>query len=267
MHTFLNIFKWSLCFFLMGITSTVYIKTHIDSTPKNHKFLLCISSFKRPIFLSGQILRMMNQTYQNFDMSVSVKGVNKEWAEKTFVKEWQPLIDKGRLILRFDPNGYQMHNFLDTVRDIDRTKYDYFCKIDDDDWYTPDYLEDVNNSINSEKNISVTGSLNTYILTENINEVVFYKNNTELMGPTLCFSRKVIETALEIEKNPKLLETYLPNDAQPFLFIHCEDRVLHHLGQVLGTENLRNTGEPKVIYGWQYRSVTRNDNYVSYEKK
>lgn len=249
---------------LIGAAVAIYIHTEMEARPKNHRFLLCISSFKRPLFLSGQLWRMMNQTYQNFDISVSVKGVDKDWADKTFMQEWRPLIETGRVILRFDPNREQMHNFLDTIRDVDLTQYDYFCKIDDDDWYAPDYLEDVNKHINSSENVSVTDSTNAYILMENIDKVIFKRNDTDFAGPTLCFSRKVIETALEIEKDPSLLKVYLPNDAELELFIAHEDRILHHLGQALGTEIVRNRGEPKVIYGWQYRSIMRNDNYVRY---
>lgn len=264
MHKVLLVFKWVVSVILIMVALTVHISVKISERPKNYRFLLCVSSFKRPIFLSGQLWRMMNQTYQNFDISVSVKGIDKDWADKTFMQEWQPFVETGRVILRFDSNRKQMNNFLDTVRDIDLTQYDYFCKIDDDDWYTPDYLEDVNKNINSQKNVTVTGSRNAYILTENIDSVVFRKNNTGLMGPTLCFSRKVIETALEIEKNPSLLKVYLPNDGEEWMFNSREDRILHHLGRSLGTEVHRGGENPKVIFGWQYRSTTRNDSYVRY---
>ena len=78
------------------------------------------------------------------------------------------------------------------------------------------------------------------------------------------FSRKIIDTALKIEKDPSLLHTYLPDEPYPELFIAREDRLLHHLARNIGKEQVRIGTEPQVIYGWQYRSVMRNQNYVKH---
>lgn len=247
---------------LMAIITT-YLPS-IDLTQRQNRFLLCMSSFKRPLFASGQIFRLMNQTYQNFDISLSFKGVDEEWSRLTFEKEWQKLRAEKRLFVRYDENRGQLHNLLDTVRDIDLNKYDYFCKIDDDDWYAPTYLETVNQALNKTDNVSITHSTNAYILTEDISTTHFSRNMSNLSGPTMCFSRKMIQIALEIEKDPNLLQKYLPEEANPGLFIAREDRLLHHIAQNIGKEQLRIDTEPQVIFGWQYRSVTRNDNYVKH---
>lgn len=76
------------CFLVIGI---YYLYGLIY--PKN-RILVCISSFKRPLLLSGQILRFQNQTYSDFDISVSVKGAPKKMVRSTFMQEWQALIKK-----------------------------------------------------------------------------------------------------------------------------------------------------------------------------
>lgn len=246
--------------FVMGI-GTIQYKDDIYKavTHKKNRILVCMTSWKRPIFLSGQLLRFKNQTYKNFHISVSVKGVPEKWANATFMKEWQPLIDSGLVSLRFDKNGPQLKNFLDTVRDVDLQQYDYFCKVDDDDWYTPDYLESVNDFLNQEKDIMISRSTNTVILEnrEEKKDAIMYANKNRLTGPTMCLSRPVIEMLLKLEKNPGTLEPdfsrYLISSMQ---YAH-EDRMFDEVAQKLGKAQYRNGGDPKVIYGWQYPSVIR----------
>ena len=55
----------------------------------------------------------------------------------------QPFIDAGRVTLRLCPNRNQLTNFMDTVRGLDISSYDLFAKIDDDDFYDPDYFRHV----------------------------------------------------------------------------------------------------------------------------
>ncbi len=251
-----------LCVVALAIITT--FTGPIDYHKKNYRFLLGISSFKRPIFLSGQVFRLMNQTYQNFDISVSVKGVDEHWNKLTIEKEWQQFKDNKRLIVRYDANRGQLHNWLDTIRDVNLNDYDYFCKVDDDDWYAPTYLETVNNELNRKQGVGITHSQDAYILTENIDTTVFKTNYSGLSGPTMCFSRKIIEIVLQIEQDPSLLHTYMPEEALPELFINREDRFLHHLARKLGGEQFRTASEPQIIYGWQYRSVMRNNNYVKF---
>ena len=256
--------KYFVVFILIFSAFITTVIPPIDLHRKNYRFLLCMSSFKRPIFASGQIFRLMNQTYPHFDISVSMKGVDESWSQITFEKEWKQFKEANRLFVRYDENRGQLHNLLDTVRDIDLNRYDYFCKIDDDDWYAPTYLETVNNELNKQENIAISHSTNTYTLTEDVMSTYFNVNGSNLSGPTMCFSREIIKIALEIEKNPDLLHTYLPEEAYSYLFIAREDRLLHHLARNIGQEQYRQADEPQVIYGWQYRSVTRNNNYVKY---
>ncbi len=249
------ILKFFIILLLVGSAGYVYQIKH------NHRFLLMCSSFKRPMFLSGQIFRLMNQTYQNFDISVSVKGVEPDKSLMTFEKEWRPLIEKKRLFLRYDRNRAQLSNLLDTVRNINLNNYDYFCKIDDDDWYAPEYLESINNSLNStKKEVNITFGGLIYRLWEDIDTTHIVPNTSDWLGPTICVSRKLLEILLEIENNPASYKKYLPDEPDN-LHLTREDRLIHHLGLKMGAQN-RSTEEPLVIYGQQYPSITRNQGYV-----
>ena len=92
---------------------------------KHYRILACVSSFKRPIFVSGQVLRLMNQSYP-VDVSLSVKGVPENFVKTTLMQEWKPFMQDGRLFVRNDKNRDQYSNFLDTVRNVDLNQYDYF---------------------------------------------------------------------------------------------------------------------------------------------
>ena len=71
-----HLIKLFICFFATSLAflSLFFNPTIKEKAEKEHKILLMLSSFKRPIFLSGQIARLLNQTYKNHDISVSIKG-------------------------------------------------------------------------------------------------------------------------------------------------------------------------------------------------
>lgn len=233
---------------------------------KNNRFLLMLSSFKRPIFLSGQIYRLLNQNYPYFDISVSIKGSPNDYGfSSTFSREFEQFEKTGKVFVRFDHNRGQFANLLDTIRHINIDNYDYFCKIDDDDWYSHDYLFEVNRNLNKipvdKQKISSSTYHNGYILTENIDTTKLNINQTPLTGPTLCFSREIMRIALRIEKEPALIDKYLPGESAN-LFERREDRFLDHMARKNGMHIERESLYPTVIYGWQYRSVIRNNGYV-----
>ena len=259
--------KLLLCFLLLTTaTISAFFKQLPPKKEKEYKILLCLSSFKRPIFLSGQIERLLNQTYKNHDISVSIKGSPNDSAfRNTFLREFDRFEKTGRVRIRFDKNRTQYANLLDTMRGIDLDKYDIFCKIDDDDWYSPDYVSEVNRAFNTipEEGFEISSSAyhEGFILTENIDQTFLNKNGTGLTGPTLCFSREIIKIAFEIEKNPSLIKKYIPDESESAFNRH-EDRFLDHMARKNGYHVERNSPYPTVIYGWQYRSVIRNKDYV-----
>lgn len=234
-----------------------------EKGPQNYRFLVCITSYKRPIFLSGQILRFQNQTYKNFHISVALKGISQESASSTFMQEWQPMIDKGLLSIRFYPNKTQLSNFLDTVRHMDLTQYDYFCKVDDDDWYTPDYLQSINDFLNQGKNIILTQTTNTFVLkNKNKNDdtnknVWMYPYRGELTGPTMCLSRPLVRKLLRIEQYPSAAEPEISRKQVTRLKLLNEDKLFNVVAETMGQVQYRREGQQKVIYGRQYPSLTR----------
>jgi len=226
------------------------------------RILVMISSWKRPLLLSGQIIRFANQTYDNFDISVSVKGAEEHWVRSTFMQEWQEMIKSGKLRVRFDNNREQLSNLLDTVRDIDLNRYDYFCKVDDDDWYAPTYLEEVNEWLNKSDDITLSHSQKATLLQNGDKQVRMFFNNTPLSGPTMCFSRSVIQAALKLEQNPEAM-----NEIYPAHMVRAhqgirEDRMLHELAVAMGKQQYRMTSPYNIIYGQQYPSVMRG-NYLN----
>lgn len=236
-------------------TDIVWHKTH------EKRILVMISSWKRPLLLSGQIIRFANQTYNNFDISVSVKGASEKWVRATFMQEWQDIMRSKKLRVRFDENKDQLANLLDTVRDVNLEDYDYFCKVDDDDWYAPTYLEEVNEWLNKEDNISISSTRSATLLQNGHPDVLMRFNNTVLSGPTMCFSRSIIESALKIEKNPAALEPIYTKEQVQALKGIREDRMLHEIAKVLGKAQERKTSPYNIIYGQQYPSVIRG-NYL-----
>lgn len=249
---------YCLFFIALGYFATAAsVKCYQKFSPKQHKILVMMSSYKRPLLLSGQIIRFQNQTYQNFDISVSIKGAPEVWVKRMFMQEWRPLMNKGRLSVRFDENKNQLSNHLDTLRDIDLDNYDYFCKVDDDDWYVPTYLEHVNEWLNKGENISMSASRDAAVLEEDENTAkmkIFYG---ETYGPTMCFSKEVIKVAFEVEKDASYLEPLISTDTVKYLREKREDNLLTRIAKMKGNVQFRNDGVPKVIYGKQYPGVTR----------
>lgn len=253
--------------FLVVIELILLITLFVSLSQKNplfypkYRILACISSFKRPIFVSGQVLRLFNQTYP-VDVSLSIKGVPADFVQNVLSSEWKPWIDSGRLILRIDTNKDQFSNFLDTVRDIDLSQYDYFCKIDDDDWYGPDYFKHVNEWLHKDKNIVLSLTTRYLSIRNNTHGVAVSFNKSNLFGPTMCFSREVIKAALEIEKNPNIATRYLPGHPLQSYRKTREDNYLHRLAQVIGFVQKRKTPFFDLSYGQQYPSVLRGGGYL-----
>lgn len=233
------------------------LDNNVSNSSDGYKILVMMSSYKRPLLLSGQIIRFTKQTYKNFDVSVSIKGVSEKWVRRTFMQEWGELIDENRLFIRFDKNKDQLSNLLDTVRDIDINKYDYFCKMDDDDWYAPVYLEEVNEWLHKEEGIDVSYTPDTTVLRNGVDSAVMKLNSDLLFGPTLCFSRKVIKLVLEVEKDASVLEGVFPEASVEHLRHKREDTLLHEIAIRVGKEQYRKTSPYHMIFGQQYPSVMR----------
>lgn len=240
--------------------------SYLKYRPKNHRILVCISSFKRPIFATAQVHRFMRQTYPHFDISLSVKGVPARLMDEAFLPELAPYLSTGRLKVRMDENKDQLSNLLDTVRDVDLDDYDYFCKVDDDDLYAPVYLEHVNewlNKVDYTPSISFTRS--TKLIRDGKEELsIIQTQSSHLFGPAMCFSREMINAALDVNAHPERVKLYFRGEnvvLQHYAKKH-EDSFLHRLARAVGREQNRHTPATDIAFGQQFRSVMRNDKYV-----
>ncbi len=224
-------------------------------TKSQTRFLLMLSSFKRPTLAEAQILRFFSGTYQNFDLSLSLKGVSPETARKTILKTLSPLEKSGRLFIRFDPNRQQLTNLLDTVQNIDLEKYDYFCKIDDDDWYAPTYLETVDAKIQeaSQKPL-LAATIFTKRLLSKKNGPVFENNVDNLCGPTLCLSRAFLKQLIQMRNSTDYIKKTSRQN---------EDALIVKIAKSQNGVLFWKMPDPLVVYGQQFSSIMRNKNYRS----
>ena len=83
------------------------VETNKKSLFRKHKFLLLLSSYKRPIYLLNQIHRMDNQNYNksDFDISISSKGVSDEITKYIILPSIQNLIHEKQVFFRNDKNS------------------------------------------------------------------------------------------------------------------------------------------------------------------
>lgn len=111
-------------------------------TDKRLAIILC--SYKRPEELYRQLACLFRQTYRRFKVFVTVKGVAQYVFETLYQGAFSDEIQAGLLEIRFDPNKNQLSNYLDAIRGVDPEAFDLFVKIDDDDFYSPGFLEYIN---------------------------------------------------------------------------------------------------------------------------
>ena len=235
----------------------------IPFSPKNYKILAFIPSYRRPIFLSGQIFRLQNQTYQNFDISVSVKGFYQHESQLTFEKEWQKLIKEKRLFLFYDENSTnQLVNAVRAFDKVDIFKYDYLCKIDDDDWYAPTYLETMVRHLSVQEGILISSLGNFFTLKNEGKNAHLSHLRASVLGPTFCFKPSIAQKFIEVSKLSlqEILNKY------PFTKEELEN-YLKQADDVLMMQIASNTSNSRIqthypfipyfIYGNQNTSITR----------
>lgn len=115
----------------------------VNSCRRDIKLAVMMTSYKRLDHLQRQIYSMMDQSYKDFHLFVSVKGVS-DFIYNTMVKNnFQHFIDEGRLTINLSPNRNQLSNRLDTIRDCDIDQYDQFLTVDDDDFYSRTYIQSI----------------------------------------------------------------------------------------------------------------------------
>ena len=242
-----------LSIFVFSFASHTFAK---ENAKKNYRILACLASYNRPIFVSSQVLRFLKQSYP-VDISVSLKGLPQEFVDNALRKEWAEGLASGRIIMRVSPNRDQYSNVLDTVRDVDLDKWDYFCRVDDDDWYGPDYFKNVNEWLNKEDDIVMTYTVQNMIIMEENSHISIRRNHVDWFGPSMCYSRELIKKALWLEAHPEEAETYVEGHPLSKYRQKREDDFLHKLSLKMGKVQERMTSVWDLAWGWQYTSITR----------
>lgn len=226
---------------------------------KNH-FLVVISSYKRPIYLTGLIHRLKNQSYPSeyFDISISLKGVNPH-VKKSILDEDLKDFNEKKLFINLDENKNQFSNLLNTFRNIDLSNYDYICKIDDD-WYHNNYLTNLNEILSNldSPQFITSGILSS--LYKNANEVYLRTYYTTRTGPSICFSSNFATRLLALEKmsndaiKEKLLKSANLNSDIKNLY---EDLILNAYAQQNNEKFIYFSLEPLFIYNRTTQSIMR----------
>ena len=203
---------------------------------KKKKFLVCISSYKRPLQLLGQIHRFNNQSFKDLDISVVVRGCD-DFVYDVIKKECG-IYDN--VFISKAENGDQLNNLLDCIRQVNANNYDYFCKIDDDDIYSIDYIKNIYNKIQSHKEKNkIIGFCNRnplIVIKEKENSVSIHRTIRGLYGNTLGFDRSVFEILDEISKNKNNIKDILSrlnisidNPDQYLYNNNIEDKLIDHI--------------------------------------
>lgn len=172
------------------------------------RLAICMTSYGRLPELFRQIYAMLDQTYENKHLFVAVKGYTERFFRKVILPPMQHFIDEGVLTLRLFPNSNQLANFVDTVRGLDISEFDLFCKIDDDDFYDRDYLKIIVEGLDQyppgtsaaliENAIGIEKTGDTYKLTP-------YRLPTGAQGSSLCISPNVMKRIVNAAENPAVL--------------------------------------------------------------
>ena len=239
------------------------IYQEINVPLKENRFLIIISSYKRPIYLTGLIHRLFLQTYhsKNFDISISVKGLHKDVIKNILQSDLQNFIANKRLLMREDENKSRFSNMLDSFRDIDLKKYDYIVKMDDDDWYHKDYLKNLNLYINTFKNPAFVTSGILYSLKKQAKEVYLSANNVSRTGPSILFSNTFAKNLLHLENSTISALKDLKNPFLPIPLNNAyEDMILNAIAHQNGEKYLYFTLEPLFIYNQTNTPIMRPQN-------
>lgn len=207
------------------------------------KMALMLSSYKRLSDLQRQIYCMLDQSYQNFHLFVAVKGIATHIFKLILLPQFKKYIDSGKLTLRWCPNKNQMSNLLDTIRGKDIDDYDLFVKIDDDDFYSVDYLKTVNDFHNTipKHHSSLSVGVNWCIgKGEHVEFDGMKRKDYQIFGATSCMKRPIINALINYERDPSVLPTRFASlrDAGCEGIGFAEDHVIFHLMQHSGYSNI-----------------------------
>ncbi len=153
---------------------------------------------------------MMNQTYSNFHLFVAVKGITENVHDAILMEYFRHFIEDGRLTLRLFPNKNQLSNFVDTVRDLDISEYELFAKIDDDDFYGLEYVDQVNRFHSMIPAHHSSRVMKHRYISSRAGFSTLEENHESCLGSSMVLTREAMELLMECEKNPHRIKELLP---------------------------------------------------------
>lgn len=119
----------------------------LENTYRLPKVLAVTYSRYRPVFLRHAILSLLHQTYP-VDHAIFINADSNSFQQGTDYRSlYQDLIQgpnsSSQVFLAYGVSGSQHQNFLKALDSAPWEDYDLFLKIDDDDIYKSDYVEEV----------------------------------------------------------------------------------------------------------------------------
>jgi hypothetical protein len=169
------------------------------------RVLAFTASKDRPYFLRHCILQMRSQTYA-VDHAVYINGADNPG------RLYDDLLGES-LFLRFGPNMGMHDNYVRAIETAPYERYDLFCKIDDDDIYRLNYIEEVvadfgrdrwdYSGTHSDGRINGSRWLSDQPMTGvGLSDIDRTLGVKEVMPPTMAFSRRGIECIRKLDTVP-----------------------------------------------------------------
>lgn len=226
------------------------------------KVAVLIYSYKRLVELQHQIYTMLNQDEVPERIFVAVKGFS-EYHVNLFLKKKFSRFNS--VVIKCVTNKNQLSNLLDCVRGEDLGLFDYFLKVDDDDFYPADYVARVKRLMNRKlvKNPDLMGHAFARVHNLRRQEGSLVFNEVQpgyCFGGTLGFRREVLDFLFQVERNPAVLQDVTGSGSV------AEDQLIQILMRRMGGMYVHRDLE-EYVYNEGTASVMRNrDNYMGIQK-
>lgn len=210
---------------------------------RNRRMALCMPSYKRPVDLQRQIYAMMNQSYDkdSFHLFVAVKGISEFMLNQLIIPQFKHFIDEGRLTIRYFPNNNQLANLLDCTRGLDVSGYELFLKIDDDDFYSRDYLKTINESYTSvPQQYSCYYHDDVWAMYHYSGIPAQQRENYHIFGASLVMSAPVWQLVCQAETNHGIIRRAMAHGGgvAHTCIAYIEDNFIHRIMQQQGCWNI-----------------------------
>lgn len=169
---------------------------------------LCFTtSYNRPYELYNTINSILNQTYKDIKYSVAINIDNKE-DEIKYKSLLSGFVSDKRLSLMFTKNKTQHENYLYPIKNGKYENYNLFIKVDDDDIYKSDYIDNLIKIYKEKQPDVLSAKITTQINGSKIDNGIFesigvwqpdVQSNTKFGMPfTYAFNKKALSVLLKL---------------------------------------------------------------------